>query len=322
MEITSYSLKAKGIEIPKLSRIAFFHNGTEHADYIGNLTILIGNKKPEDTGRIVRWRGLDEVPFWLTKWGRMLNGTDGTITPPSLTPKSKIWFFMPELCRSVQLVYEKDVKAPGVGLYRFHFSDDLFANITENPDNIAFCSDNQTCWPRGLLPLSKCLLGGPPILVSPPHFYNSHPDLVKHVDGMKPERRLHDTVVDVEPITGTVMKTHKRIQINVMARKFWLKVTQDLKYNVNVLPLVIREENIAVDNMSTDYITSKVSPPKKVLSYVQYTLIGLSGCVLLIALAAIISYKSRTIHVSPEMRNECCATTMKPFLSMKWILTT
>ena len=62
--------------------------------------------------------------------------------------------------RSVDLVYEKDTSIHGIDVYRYHLSHNLFANVSERPDNVAFCSNNETCWQRGITPLSKCTPGG------------------------------------------------------------------------------------------------------------------------------------------------------------------
>ena len=46
-----------------------------------------------------------------------------------------------------------------------------------------------------------------------PHFWNADKDLVTQMNGVKPERELHDTFLDIEPITGVALSAHKRIQV-------------------------------------------------------------------------------------------------------------
>ena len=55
--------------------------------------------------------------------------------------------------------------------------------------------------------------GGAPIIMSAPHFYNGATELANAVDGMNPNKDLHDTILDLEPITGIALNAHKRIQV-------------------------------------------------------------------------------------------------------------
>ena len=55
--------------------------------------------------------------------------------------------------------------------------------------------------------------GGIPIIMTAPHFWNADKDLVTQMNGVKPDRELHDTFLDIEPITGVALSAHKRIQV-------------------------------------------------------------------------------------------------------------
>ena len=46
-----------------------------------------------------------------------------------------------------------------------------------------------------------------------PHFWNADENLVTQMNGVKPDRELHDTFLDIEPITGVALSAHKRIQV-------------------------------------------------------------------------------------------------------------
>ena len=46
-----------------------------------------------------------------------------------------------------------------------------------------------------------------------PHFWNADSNLVTQMNGVKPDRELHDTFLDIEPITGVALSAHKRIQV-------------------------------------------------------------------------------------------------------------
>jgi len=63
--------------------------------------------------------------------------------------------------------------------------------------------------------ISRCKKGAP-IVLSAPHFYKADPYLVNHeVKGLRPEKALHETFLEIEPLTGLVLNAARRIQINV-----------------------------------------------------------------------------------------------------------
>lgn len=45
----------------------------------------------------------------------------------------------------------------------------------------------------------------PPVVISPPHFYLGNESLVKAVTGLHPNKRLHQTFVDIEPVRGDIL---------------------------------------------------------------------------------------------------------------------
>lgn len=49
-----------------------------------------------------------------------------------------------------------------------------------------------------------------------PHFFNCYPDLAMQIEGMNPDRDLHDTTVDIEPYLGISMSIHKRVQVIII----------------------------------------------------------------------------------------------------------
>jgi len=124
------------------------------------------------------------------------------------------------LCRSLYAVYERDGKFKGIDVYHYHTSQELFANYTINPDNIAFC-DKKRCYGSGILPIAVCR-GGPPIFMSSPHFYQGDPKFSEAIDGLHPNETLHSTNIDIEPNTGIAIHAHKRLQVNAMVEKSFL----------------------------------------------------------------------------------------------------
>ena len=92
-------------------------------------------------------------------------------------------------------------------------------------DNARCQSDDYGCV-DGLIHVGKCL-GGPSIAMSAPHFYYADPKLVRDFTGLKPVQDLHDSFLDVEPITGLVVRGHKRMQVRGVQYK-------NFEVNINI----------------------------------------------------------------------------------------
>jgi len=54
-----------------------------------------------------------------------------------------------------------------------------------------------------------------PIYISKPHFLDVPGNWINKISGLTPSRELHDTYLDVEPMTGVVMDAKKRLQLNI-----------------------------------------------------------------------------------------------------------
>lgn len=73
--------------------------------------------------------------------------------------------------------------------------------------------DDSRCYIDGLFDLSPCQKGAP-IAASSPHFYNAERMLIAMTHKMEPNAERHATYVDIEPMTGVVMRAKSRAQIN------------------------------------------------------------------------------------------------------------
>lgn len=63
---------------------------------------------------IDNWNGMNNLPFWRSDSCNRIVGTDGTAFPPDLMPNTTLHLFNPEICRSLPLVYHKDIVVNGV----------------------------------------------------------------------------------------------------------------------------------------------------------------------------------------------------------------
>ena len=145
---------------------------------------------------------------------------------PGVKKDKKLWVFISDLCRSIWLEYDEETDVSGIDAFRFRPGLDVFdMGMSEN---FCYCPhflecaaikddeyDRKPCEAfgcmDGLIQVAGCLKA--PIAMSAPHFYNSDKSLLDAVSGLKPDRDLHDTILDVEPISGLSLNAHKRIQV-------------------------------------------------------------------------------------------------------------
>ena len=74
-------------------------------------------------GKVHSWDGETELSFWKNDTGSMCNairGTDGSTFHPDIKKDETLHIFNRDLCRSLPLVYEKEViDGNGIPGYRF-----------------------------------------------------------------------------------------------------------------------------------------------------------------------------------------------------------
>ena len=84
--------------------------------------------------------------------------------------------------------------------------------------DLSGCNMEETECPDGVLDITKCM-GGAPVLMSSPFFLGS-PDFLRTdlLDFPAPSVDVHETYVEVEPISGSVITARKRLQVALHRR--------------------------------------------------------------------------------------------------------
>ena len=80
-------------------------------------------------------------------------------------------------------------------MYRFDLPGDEL--ISANQDRGFYPNG-----PNGVLNLTAVFEENAPVFASKPHFLDADPSYLDHIMGLNPEASLHDSYLDVEPITG------------------------------------------------------------------------------------------------------------------------
>ena len=105
------------------------------------------------------------------------------------------------MCRSVNLVYQKNVAVKGLDLYRFIVDPLAMASNESHDENNAYCTPAGNCLGDGVLNVSSCMQGAP-IILSLPHLNQAAQEYQDAVEGMHPDPEL-ETVLDVHPVSKT-----------------------------------------------------------------------------------------------------------------------
>ncbi|ODN03610.1 Lysosome membrane protein 2 [Orchesella cincta] len=192
----------------------FFYGKNESLS--DRLEIYTGVGNPTLFAQTKSWEGRTELDFWDDQYCNMINGTDGAVFSPWLTRNTTLQIFSPDMCRSLYMVYEKDVRVTGIKGYKFVIPRNVMESAEVNPDNQCYCRGEEygPCLKAGVMRLAPCR-GGAPVVLSWPHFYNGDEDYVNQSIGLSPDAVFHEPFAIIEPYTGLIRRGSKRYQINV-----------------------------------------------------------------------------------------------------------
>uniref|UniRef100_A0A8C7F474 Platelet glycoprotein 4 n=1 Tax=Oncorhynchus kisutch TaxID=8019 RepID=A0A8C7F474_ONCKI len=257
----------------------FPYNGT----YDGPYSVFTGKNDISKVSIIDSWK----VSFWNNTYCDMINGTDGSSFSPFLDKKKPLYFFSPDISRSVSAEYERSLNLKGIEVYRFKLPPLTLASPAVNPDNQCFCTDSvvsKNCTLAGVLDISSSR--GQPVYISLPHFLHGSPYLVEDVEGLGPSEEHHVTFLDVEPTTGFSLRFAKRLQVNMMYGPSKIITVLKKVKDYTVLPIVWLNETASLDDETADRFKKELLSRVDMLETVQFTLIGLGSAALVLCTVA------------------------------------
>lgn len=143
----------------------------------------------------------------------MIQGSSGELFPPGQTKDKPVTMFNGDLCRHVDLYFDKEVQINGITAYKYVSTQRSLDNGTVNNDNS--CFSNGKKFPSGVSDISGCRWGVP-LVASLPHFHAADPYLLEQVDGLKPNKEDHEIFTAIEPESGSPINLVGRMQINTV----------------------------------------------------------------------------------------------------------
>ncbi|KAK0181183.1 hypothetical protein PV327_003488 [Microctonus hyperodae] len=180
-------------------------------------TIFTGHTDMKKFGLINRLNGLDRLPYWSEEPCNSITASEGSFFPPrEITGEDIVHVWDKDLCRVLPLKYRGPVEKAGLNTDLYTPTDDVFdPPSAKSPDNECFCPDDpKSCPPKGLQDISPCQYSAP-VYLSFPHFYKADPKLLDAVDGLKPEKKLHETFFKIQPKLGVPLEAKVRVQLNL-----------------------------------------------------------------------------------------------------------
>ena len=173
---------------------------------------------------ITQYDGLNHLDIWNTKYGNMINGTDGYGFAPFLESPPDI--FIDLLCRSFHLSSSPAENQKSHSKTKFILSWDTFATPETVPENINFCVGGH-CPKAGLLNMTECTRTqfgvSIPLVVSFPYLCNADSSILEEIElgtscpsnfqNLENENSI-ETYVKLDTDTGLVFEAKKQMQLN------------------------------------------------------------------------------------------------------------
>ncbi|XP_022199690.1 scavenger receptor class B member 1 isoform X1 [Nilaparvata lugens] len=246
-------------------------------------TTFTGMTDPRLGGLIDNYNNRPYLPQWEAPCDVVSNSSDGSKFPSYIKPNDTLRFFRKSLCRSMPLVRVGEETLDGLHGYTYHFQDNALDNGENNSSNKCFCRKGH-CLAPGLIDVTDCYYGFP-IALSYPHFYQADESLLKAVEGLHPDPKLHTTFFTVNPESGLPLRLSVKMQIN-MALGDLSSMAKVERFAHQVIPMLWTD--IYMDGLPSDvstrfYMYLNVAPAT--LSVIIYMLLigGVAFMVLSVA---------------------------------------
>jgi lysosome membrane protein 2 len=232
---------------------------------------------------------MKEYAIWDSARANRVYGSAGMKWQKGLKEGSTVVAWVDELMRHAPLLNANDlhVKSHGIDLLRYVLDPSLLLNATQVPSNADYYAHRFNGLQNMSIPKQTLA-----IFMSKPHFLDADANLIDNVVGMTPAiREAHDTMIDVEPLSGVTMRAAKRLQVNY-ALKPWsfsglsgqfnwyagVGKSSPLGGQLSFVPVAWVEESAEIDSDKAAQFRSKVYGAINAIKYVKL-LGGIFGAV-------------------------------------------
>ncbi|CAH0555939.1 unnamed protein product [Brassicogethes aeneus] len=199
-----------GSSMPPMDKFGWFYGRNGSETYEGTFNMDTG--VDGSLGRLYRWKGMNHTDFYKDECSDV-GGSAGEFFPPNMNKETIIKFFSADLCRTMELEFQKEMELHNMAAYKFSAGDRFLDNGTKFAANKCYCMGD--CMPSGAVNVSACRYGSP-AFVSLPHFHKADSYYQDCIEGVTSEDSKHDFYMVFEPTTGIPLEVAARLQLNLL----------------------------------------------------------------------------------------------------------
>lgn len=189
-----------------------------------SVTVFSGTKDLQNIGKLYAINNKTKINIWKSDECNKIAGSDGIINGPSQVQNKKdISVYLTNICRTLPLVFDREMKITnGMRSYRYEAPYGAFSSPESYPENKHYCELKSVNRKHidGILEISDCIDGTPPIIISHPHFMEGDEKLFEHFEGLKPNKNLHNSYVYLHPRLSVPLLGVSRMQLNLRVNQF------------------------------------------------------------------------------------------------------
>lgn len=195
--------------------VGFMVNKNASDFFSGKYTVHTGVDDISQLGKIKKHNDKTVFPHAQGEC-RKLKGSPGEFYPPGRDLKEIVYLFTPEMCRSLPYEYHENKAVHGIQGTKYILGTRAIDNGTLHPENKCYF---QRDFPSGVWNNTDCSFGQP-MYVSYPHFYLADPSYTEAVDGLSPQKELHESSMTLDNKLSITLETTARMQMNVLLEEY------------------------------------------------------------------------------------------------------
>lgn len=218
-----HRLKLKNIQVP-FKRFGWFVERNGSSSYDGRFNMHTGEDDLGVLGLLELWNHESRTAAYPEACGQV-KGTTDELWPPEHNPTRPLSMFIGDVCRTINLKYDGDGEKFNVKAQRYAADESVLDNGVRYPEAACYCTADADHCPDlapGALNVSACKFGAPAFL-SFPHFYLGDESYRSQVDGMVPDKSVHEFYMLMVRSLGIPMEVRAGMQINLLMDEYFPK---------------------------------------------------------------------------------------------------
>lgn len=241
--------------------------------------------------QIVRWNGVKRLSNFKPAGSHCndLRGNDGSKFRSGVRESDVLFLFLvSDFCSGIPFTFDSYSSVGLIQTMRFKFK----FNDTTSMDCLSS---------MGVIDVSACHSEAP-IFLSGPHFFQGSDFLKQGILGLEPNQSLHESFIDVEPVTGILLRIAMRLQVNVRVLKdVVFPMTWRLPFEEKIIPILWMEHSAVASPDAISRLDQQIFSKVRALKYLSWSLIVAGTVIILISFAAVSCDKMRQKRLAERL---------------------